>query len=232
MAGKDTGHHGVEEIQNTHKSNDGTEQSAQQQEHILETVKFRPQCCFAFIHQSWQIISSQISKVILRRCFADIIGSIKQVKHRNTFLPAVMIELFNRKHKTISCCIIAEAHRVWHCDINTYCIIYIVAFWKLKLHIFCRRIFITKISVAAVDIITFINIGYGLHRAYRRIIIKITHITVIICTDYYSDCICAILEQRRYITLYHSQFIKQGIIQTFNQCTLAHQITTAVFLFQ
>lgn len=55
---------------------------------------------------------------------------------------------------------------------------------------------------------------------------------IIICTDYYSDCICAILEQRRYITLYHSQFIKQGIIQTFNQCTLAHQITTAVFLFQ
>ena len=59
---------------------------------------------------------------------------------------------------------------------------------KLKLYVFGRRIFIAEVSGTAVNIMSFINIGYGLNRTDRRVKIKITYVAVIICTDYYSDC--------------------------------------------
>ena len=80
------------------------------------------------------------------------------------------------------------AHGVWHYDISTDCIGYIMAGRNLKLYVFRRRIFIAEVSGAAVNIMSFINLGYGLNRTDRRVKIKIAHISVIICTDYYSDC--------------------------------------------
>ena len=121
---------------------------------------------------------------------------------------------------------------MWYCNISTNRIIYIAAGRYAKLFIFLWCIFITRISCPLIDITTFLNIGDDLNRAYMRIKIRIAYITIFIYIDYHCDSICIFLEQRGYISLYHSQFIKQGIIQTFNQCTLAHQITTAVFLFQ
>ena len=58
-----------------------------------------------------------------------------------------------------------------------------------------RSDLVEQIASAAVDVMAFINIGYDLGRTYRRVKIKIAHISVIICTDYYSDCICTFLEQ-------------------------------------
>lgn len=75
---------------------------------------------------------------------------------------------------------------------------------KLKLHVFGRRIFIAEVSGTAVNIMSFINIGYGLNRTDRRVKIKIAHISVIICINDCSDGICIFLKHRRYVALYHS----------------------------
>lgn len=61
---------------------------------------------------------------------------------------------------------------------------------KLKLYVFRRRIFIAEVSGTAVNIMSFINIGYGLNRTDRRVKIKIAHISVIICRNDCGDGIC------------------------------------------
>ena len=100
-AGKDSCHDGVEKIQNAHKSDDGTEQSAQQQEHMSEIFKFFADGCFALVHDFGEISGSQVREEFLCICFCGSIRCVKKVKQGNHLLSAVLLKGFDGKNQAI-----------------------------------------------------------------------------------------------------------------------------------